>query len=214
MVNIDGVSIKFCINRQSIVYIVEYLSEQLKNIIRKDLVIKCHGAAAIALEESDFYSYKNTISEFLTRYDNKKDEDNKKGLIGEFLSNILISNLEENLSCISLYFNKQDPSHRKAFDIVYTDNNHEIWYTEVKSGTKPNDKTASEKATALLSTAKNDIKKKLIAKQNYLWINAKADAFMAIENPQKNKSIQKALARDAEEDISKKKCNYCRGFIS
>jgi hypothetical protein len=154
------------------------LSDVLKAEIRSKLVGVCRG---LAREEkqlpSDSYDF--TLREFLDRYTPKSD-DTKKGMIGELLSHILIRRLVETFSPISPFFNMEERSIKKAFDIVFhcTDTN-EIWFTEVKSGAKTA-QTAKEKNNGLLHLAKRSIEAQMTADEYHIWDNAIHNAEIAM----------------------------------
>ena len=170
-------------------------SDALKNIIREALASVARGAAQ-AKELKEYYNYHNTLKEFLARYSGKAD-DTKKGMIGELLSHILIPLLYENLTCLSVYFNKEERSIKKGFDIIYCDMPKQaIWYSEVKSGQKNKEKPTDTANIELLNRAYNDLKSKLTESRSSLWDSALIDIGLVLE-AQKATSVAKLLSQDS-----------------
>lgn len=89
MKNIDGVA--FVKKREYAFYRIEYFSDELKDIIRKQLAGICYGSAKVNTGRI-MYSYKATVQEFLKRYENKTEKI-KKGFIGELLTHIIIKEI-------------------------------------------------------------------------------------------------------------------------
>ncbi|MDD4909622.1 MAG: hypothetical protein PHR44_02960 [Candidatus Omnitrophica bacterium] len=175
--NIKGV--KIVRNNKSWVCHVDDFSDDLKEIIRKNLQEICYGAKQV----SDFkktYTYKNTLNNFLDRYSRKTDEQ-KKGMLGELLAHVLLVKSMPNLTRTSIFFNPGERNIKKGFDIIFLDTSGRIlWYSEVKSGEK-HKKSVNDSNSELLKSARKDVKTKIGSKLAYLWDNAMVDAQLTTE---------------------------------
>jgi|SRR5690554_1287923 len=173
----------------STICIVENLSEDLKEIIRKQLSSICHGAT-IGESGKKSYSYHNTLREFLKRYDTKS-ESTKKGMIGELLSHVLFIEFFREFQIISPFFNLEERSIKKSFDILlYSSDQKNIYYTEVKSGNAKDEKS-DDKNITLLGIAKSDIQQKLNDNNDNNWLNAINGAKISLEKKNiKNEVIE------------------------
>lgn len=158
------------------------LTDDIKTLLRDQLSFICYGKSA---SESglDIYNYKNTLMEFLVRYESKSSE-TKKGMIGELLSHIIINEYFDEYNVVSPFFNKEEHSIKKGFDVVlYAKSDYSIWITEVKSGELHDGKDSDQTTYDLLGTAKRNLIKRLNEKENRsLWLNAINDAKIAFEN--------------------------------
>ncbi|WP_429036967.1 Hachiman antiphage defense system protein HamA [Aeromonas media] len=165
--DIDGVDF---INHGSYgVFHINHISDALKDIIRKNLTSICHGSSSSG---SALYSYKSTLKSFLERYD-KKPDNTKKGMIGEFISHLMMIESFENLKISSAFFNLEEKSIKKGFDlIVYDSEDNSVWITEVKSGNLHKGKSHDETTKELLNTAKSDLVSRLNEQETQYWINA------------------------------------------
>jgi len=162
------------------ILLIPELSEDIFQLIRNNLSSICHGKAKS--KTSRFaYTYKNTLKEFLQRYE-KKTENTKKGMVGELLSHILIQEYFPNFDTVSPFFNLEEKSIKKGFDLVlYSIENKELWITEVKSGELHINKDSNSTTKALLNTAKNDLNKRLNESNNTFWENAINGASIALD---------------------------------
>jgi hypothetical protein len=159
---------------------ITYFSEELKKEIRARLSTICYGPDDVNRDLART-KYKNTLKEFNNRY-HKKSDKIKKGMIGELLTHILIFKLYKNYSPINPFFNMEEGSIKKGFDLVIYDNNlDEIWISEVKSGNAQSQK-ADVFNKSLLNTAKNDLKTRLGRNKANLWHNAINGAKVALLN--------------------------------
>jgi len=167
--NIDGVV--FVKKREYAFCRIEYFSGELKDIIRRQLAGICYGSAKINTGRI-MYSYKATVQEFLKRYENKTEKI-KKGLIGELLTHIIIKEMFGEYRVVSPYFNLEERSIKKGFDIVLASKNtHDLFIIEVKSGEKHKGKKSDETMNDLIGLAKNDLVKRLNDENASLWHNA------------------------------------------
>lgn len=179
MKNIDGVV--FVKKKEYAFCRIEYFSDELKDIIRKQLADICYGSAKVSTGRI-MYSYKATVQEFLRRYKNKTEKI-KKGLIGELLTHIIIKEMFEEYRVISPYFNLEERSIKKGFDIVLTSKDtHDLFIIEVKSGGKHKGKKSDETMNDLIGLAKNDLSKRLNDENASLWHNAINGAQSVLES--------------------------------
>jgi len=180
------------------------LQEEIKNRL-SDIF---HGASEVN-SSPIFYSYSNTLKSFVERY-NTKDEDTKKGIIGELLAHLLYSTVYTEHKSISILKNKEERSIKKGFDIVYFDSKEfKIWYSEVKSGKSSTAKVNSTKYnTVLLDRSKSDIDEKLSSNRNSIWESAMIDATLTIEDHNQRLTLKQLLSSDSPvliKDISLRK---------
>lgn len=163
------------------VFYITSLTEDLKSVIISRLSSICFGAAAAASNQV-MYCYKNTLKEFIERYSGKS-ENYQKGMIGELLLHILIAELLNEFQIDSPFFNLEERSIKKGFDVILNkQGSPDIWLAEVKSGEIHSGKNSSETAIELISTAQNDLDKRLNEESFSLWLNAVHDARIAIDN--------------------------------
>lgn len=167
-----------------ILYYVDNLSNELKTEIRNRLVLICHGAEQ-AKSSSKIYSYKETLKEFIKRYntDNPSWTDRKKGLVGELLVHVVLE-IEGRFTSASPFFNMEERSFKKGYDIALIDEKtNELWIAEVKSGEKQSgQKNASSAIVGLINAAKNDLNSRLNDSDTTLWLNALNAARVSMRN--------------------------------
>lgn len=150
--------------------------------IRDSLVSICHGAIEGNLSKLDIYSYQTTLKSFLKRY-NSKSRDTQVGMIGEFLTHVLIPRLYDEYLTASAFFNIEENSIKKGFDLVlFNTKENNIWITEVKSGEKHQNKSIDKTSKHFLGVAKNDLLKRLSAPEFMYWYNAIDHARKAVSN--------------------------------
>jgi len=172
---IDGISV--IKNNEYAVFYIDFLSEELKTIIRDHLSKICWGTLNTRLAQN----YKNTLKEFFRRFDNKEEE-TKKGMIGELLTHILIISFFSEFNIVSPFFNLEERSIKKGFDVVlFSEPNKEIWLTEIKSGALHQNKNANQTTSTLLGKAKRDIKDRLNDNDSFCWENAITGAKISLE---------------------------------
>lgn len=92
------------------------LSDEIKELLRAQLSFICYGQSA-SQSGLTVHNYTNTLKEFLTRYESKSD-DKQKGMIGELLSHLVINNFFPEYHVVSPFFNKEERSVKKGFDVV------------------------------------------------------------------------------------------------
>lgn len=178
MKKVDGVS--FIKKEGYAVCHITNFSIALKELIREQLSFICYGAAN-ATSRKNMYNYSNTLKEFINRYNKKRDE-TKKGMIGELLIHVIFNEFYTDFETISPFFNLEERSIKKGFDIVMTyKEDHSVWITEVKSGELHKRKTANETTEDLLNTAKTDLFNRLNGENYSLWLNAINGAKIAFD---------------------------------
>lgn len=165
---INGITVKQ--NEFATVCQIDQFSDELKQEIRKNLSSICHGPDAVQ-SEAVFSTYRRTLKEFIKRY-NTKTEKIKKGMIGELLTHILLFKVHPDLERASPFFNMEEGSVKKGFDlVVFNRKLEQIWITEVKSG-NAGEKNANSFNNNLLNIAKNDLNTRLQDNETNLWHNA------------------------------------------
>lgn len=151
---------------------INEISDELKVIVREHLSSICHGSHVSDDLNSSMYNYKSTIGSFLERY-KKKTDITKKGMIGEFLSHIIITSLFDEYVIASAFFNLEEKSIKKGFDLLlYDTTDSTVWITEVKSGNLHANSTHDQTTSNLLNQAKNDLNKRLNEQETQYWHNA------------------------------------------
>lgn len=177
--SLGGVRIEYNRKTETWAISIEKFSDDLKNRIRSNLAALCYGYKNVK-RNSSIYSYENTVKEFVARY-SSKSEDTQKGMIGELLSHILIKECVSRLRPASPFFNMEETSIRKGYDLILIDiENKVLWITEVKAG-EVNGKKSDAANAALLHTAKRDLKERLNANSPTLWHNAVFAATVAMK---------------------------------
>lgn len=196
--NIDG--IRFSRQKGYAICHIDNLSNDIKEILRKQLASVCYGPSKVASTRKA-YSYKKTLSEFLSRYETKAP-DTKMGMIGELLTHILVMQFFEEFSAVSPYFNLEERSIKKGFDVIlYSRGKNELWITEVKSGELHKNKNATETVIALLGTAKRDLNRRLNENHTTFWENAINGATIALENKKDMKDAVVEILGNIEDEI-------------
>lgn len=179
LLSLNGV--RFINKKTYAICYIENFSEDLKTLIRSELSTICHGVSKVSRGRKR-YNYKNTLKSFLERYETKSDE-TKVGMIGELLTHVIIIRFLDNFNIVSPFFNMEEKSITKGFDIIlYSKNNHEIWITEVKSGEIHKGKDSNSTNKELLNTAKLNLKNRLNQNEISLWDNAINKATIVLES--------------------------------
>ena len=203
---IDGVSITR--KTSAIVCRIDNFSDELKSEIRKRLSAICHGPD-MASSGSVIVSYRETLKEFNKRYASKS-ESTKKGMVGELLTHILLLKLCPELDPANPFFNMEESSIKKGFDLIVFDGRLEkMWITEVKSGSA-GEANANVFTNMLINSAKNDLKNRLAENETHIWLNAINGARLALSKGSVKSQISQILescyqeASDEEQDGSNK----------
>lgn len=191
----NGVTTEASSNGKSIMFVIADISSQLKGTIRSNLASICYGAAR-AGRSPRTYSYKQTLREFMTRYESKSI-DTKKGMLGELLAHILLLDYRSDMHPATPFFNMEERSIKKGFDLVlYQKAENRIWITEVKAG-ESSTASSSAKTKALLHLAKTDLLTRLNSGKSSLWHNAISGALVAI----RRNNIKDAIVEILEKSL-------------
>ena len=131
-------------------------------------------------------------------------------MIGELLTHILLFKAHPHYEPANPFFNMEEASIKKGFDIVIYDSKfNQMWISEVKSGNAGVNKADSFNK-GLLNTAKNDLKTRLSENETNLWHNAINGAKIALISGKVKDRINQILeecyqeAADEEQDGSSK----------
>lgn len=175
----------------SLCFTIEEISDELKEVLRARLSEICYGAAK-ASRNDVLYSYKKTLTAFFKKFDSKSP-DTQKGMIGELLTHVLFLHYENDFRAASPYFNMEEDSIKKGFDLVlHHGTSSQIWFVEVKAG-ECGHQTSIKKLGGLLSLAKNDLKTALNSERNTLWQNAVNGATVVIQESGLKEQIETLL---------------------
>lgn len=185
--------------KNSLVFIIETISDELKDAITTNLSAICQGADK-ANRNPRLYSYHETLKEFLLRYESK-DAKTQKGMIGELLSHIIFLHYKKGFLPISPFFNMEERSIKKGFDILYIEPayNNKLWITEVKAGNRGRTLCSRDKNSNLIQKAKRDLNSRLNSEDVQIWHNAINGAATAIKSSNIKDEILKILEDMLEE---------------
>lgn len=167
--------------RGGTVVVVRSISDDFRAHIRERLADYCYGAAEVS-ENLGFYSFKRTVAEFLERYAPKPPK-TKIGMAGELIAHMLMPILHADLTPAAIYFNKEERSIKKGFDLTFLSSTESaIWYGEVKSGMLKNNRHADDKAVSLVNKAATSLALMLEdATQLSRWNAALTDTRLTLE---------------------------------
>ncbi len=183
------------------IFWIDSFTDDLKSVIRCRLSAICHGIDK-ASSNRKMYCYKKTLEAFVERYDSKTD-DQKKGMIGELLLHILLAEVIDEFEVNSLFFNMEEKSVKKGFDVILTKlHSTELWIAEVKSGELHKDKDSSQTVVSLINTAQNDLNKRLNEDNVTLWLNAVHGAQIAISEERNEKDAIISILEDYGDNAS------------
>ena len=104
-------------------FIIETFSDDLKERIKNQLTEICHGEYAL-VDDFEQYSFENTIDE-LVNHRLSGDKRRIMGCVGELLLNVIIREYFD-IKIISPFFNMEERSPKKGFDIIALDREQEI----------------------------------------------------------------------------------------
>ena len=188
-----------------VLYFIENISDELKQEIRNRLATICYGVEQTQ-SNCGIYSYEEIVKDFIHRYKTQKDksESRKKGMIGELLVHIILE-LEGKYSTASPFFNMEESSFKKGFDIVlFEEDSKELWITETKSGEiQKKQKNANSAVSGLINTAKKDLKKRLNSNEKKLWLNALNAARIYMNNSDHQKQVVLQLLGEISNNVVK-----------
>lgn len=210
MKTLNGVKILFK-NGYGLCHISNF-SDELKQALKNHLTRICHGETH-STSGYAMYRYKPTVEAFLERYE-KKPIKTQKGMIGEFLSHIIINELFDDFETASPYFNLEEKSIKKGFDLLlYSTSDHKIWITEVKSGGLRKGKDENATTQILLNTAYNDLKTRLNENEINHWANAMNAASVAVSQHRSYKGAVLDLLASEGEKTSEKKSTSTDNYV-
>lgn len=153
------------------IFWVEDFTEDIKGAIREQLAVICHGVDYVKTGRRT-YKYKNTVKEFLKRYETKPI-DIKMGMIGELLVHFIFQNYYDEYKSVTPFFNMEERSIKKGYDAVLTEADRPIlWIIEVKSGELHLNKTSDQTMNDLVGSAKSDLDVRLNEDNSSLWMEA------------------------------------------
>ncbi len=183
-------------NQDSFVCFVEFFSDELKVEIRNMLSSIFHWIVTYD-DDRNFYSYSNTVKDFLWRY-NSKSDNIKKWMIWELLAHLFIPKIISKFETLSVYKNKEESSIKKWFDIMFYDNvDDNLWYWEVKSWWDKSDDSSNNYNKILLERAKNQVNDSIWSDRIPLWDSVLTDVNSTILNSNKKINIKQLLKSDA-----------------
>lgn len=141
---------------------IKELSEKLKEYIKNELTVICHGKFVLTEYDSKLYSLAETLSELIKRLkldDNTKTAENKRvGFIGELLINIIIRKFTP-YDIVSPFFNMEERNSKKGFDIISIfktkENLNELWLIESKAGANSEEIDVTKKIINKINIAKH-----------------------------------------------------------
>tara|TARA_R110001606_G_scaffold399293_1_gene583872 strand:- start:4047 stop:4847 length:801 start_codon:yes stop_codon:yes gene_type:complete len=184
----------------SLCFTIEDISEDLKCVVRSRLSEICHGVAK-ASRKSVLYSYERTLTAFFEKFDTKSPA-TQKGMIGELLTHVLFLHYEDEFRAASPYFNMEEDSIKKGFDLVLQHKaTSEIWFVEVKAGDCGLEASIT-KLGGLLSLAKNGLKTALDSDRNTLWQNAVNGASLVIQESGLKTQVETLLENYNEKAVA------------
>lgn len=201
---IDGVS--FIDERKKLFSIctIHFLSDEFKQIIREQLTLICYGYSKANTGRKS-YQYENTLKEFFKRY-SEKPKKIKIGMMGELLTHILLLKYFDKLEIVSPFFNTEERSIKKGFDLIlYSNLSNELWITEVKSGELYIAKNANQMTSIFLNKAKKDLYKRLNENESSLWENAINGAKIVLDSNHDKKVIIENILMNIEDEITENK---------
>ncbi|WP_299267532.1 Hachiman antiphage defense system protein HamA [uncultured Psychrosphaera sp.] len=150
---------------------LESLTDEFKSCIKKHLQSICHGVA-LAEKGLSGQTYQRTLKAFKSRY-TPKTGNIKKGMIGELLAHVIIFELFDHFDVVSPYFNMEEKSQRKGFDLLLAETSGQnVWITEVKSGALNKTGCPDKSTSNFLKTAKSDLNRRLNESEMTFWQNA------------------------------------------
>lgn len=170
----------------SFVLEINSLSDELKNKIKEQLTQICHGEYALVSNYSK-HSFNETIKELV----NYRFSDNKNkniGMVGELLLNVMIREFTD-MRIVSPFFNLEERSSKKGFDIIAVDSNYELWIIESKAGETNRMATATKMVCDKIKSAENDLYKRLNKSNSQLWLNAINSVRSALDDTSEKKTI-------------------------
>lgn len=181
---------------------IQNLSDDLKKQIRKQLVEICHGEYALTSNFPD-HTFEKTIEE-LVNHRITYNKNRKLGMIGELLLNLLIREFSD-MKIVSPFFNLEERSPKKGFDIIAIDSNNILWIIESKAGELGKMKTPTEKIRERINVAKNELSTRLNQDNSQLWLNALNSVRSAMDDTSEKRTVVNILNNNRMSISSKNK---------
>jgi len=171
--------------------------EEFTRKIKELLLDICYGK-----ENADLgtITFEETIKELNKRISTKTQEQ-KAGMIGELLFHLKSYELFKKHAHISVYFNKEERSVKKGFDVLLFDGK-KVWYCEVKSREDANNEDITLSHIKKLKEAIKDAKEKFNSENENYWLTAKTN-IVNIEEKSLKKQIADILTKDINKNVKK-----------
>jgi len=179
---------------------VHAFSDELKSHLEQNLSYICFGRQLVqsAGVDDSYYSFEATMDQFAERY-LSKDHLTRLGMAGELLVHLLTEKAFPDLSKASIYFNKEERSIKKGFDLTYLDGTNQLWFAEVKSG-EATALTFPNAQADLANRAMRDLRDKFASPiRRTMWDNAIFDAQSVLQQRQAD-TARKLLRLDTGPD--------------
>lgn len=100
------------------------------------------------------------------------------------------------MKIISPFFNLEERSAKKGFDIIAVDSKMNLWIIESKAGELGKLKSSTEKVCERISAAKNDLDERLNKHNSQLWLNAVNSVRCALDDTSEKKTIVNILNKN------------------
>lgn len=180
---------------ENIILEIRELSDDLKSKMKNQLTEICHGEYALT-SGLRHHSYDETLKELVSyRIPNRRN--GAIGAMGELLLNVLIRDFTD-MRIVSPFFNLEERSVKKGFDILAVDSNQELWIVESKAGIlSPRLTTSTEKVCERLNVAKNDLDRRLNEDNSQLWLNAINSVRTALDDNSEKRTVVAILNENA-----------------
>lgn len=173
---------------------IRNLSDDLKSKMKGQLIEICHGEYALT-SGLRYHSYDETLKE-LVSYRIPTRRNGAIGAMGELLLNVLIREFTD-MRIVSPFFNLEERSVKKGFDILAVDSNQELWIVESKAGIlSPTLTTSTKKVCERLNVAKNDLDRRLNEDNSQLWLNAINSVRTALDDNSEKRTIVAILSEN------------------
>lgn len=188
---------------ENIILEIRDLSDELKGKMKYQLTEICHGEYALA-SGSRYHSYDETLKE-LVNYRIPNRINGAIGAMGELLLNVLIREFTD-MKIVSPFFNLEERSVKKGFDIIAVDSNQDLWIIESKAGRLGRKLTTStEKVCERLKVAKNDLDRRLNEDNSQLWLNAINSVRVALDDNSEKRTVISILHESSNSRLSEDK---------
>lgn len=209
----DIKGVEFISHGENYFFYIHELSDELKVYLRDFLPNICHGDNVVEIG-GVIHSYSMTLKEFLRRYQ-AKTQKQQIGLIGELMLHFLTRYYLDKFQVCSPFFNMEDGSVKKGFDIILRDVtvNKTVWFVESKAGMyKSEDESATSSLMRRFDIARADFVKRLNDDICQLWLNAIASAHYAMIDCKDEKTQVMSVLRvysdkAAEQRLSSEDCS-------